>query len=105
MAIPPATANETDVNVLRERVNYLRVDNESLRARVAELESIAYSDDGAGGDGMRLFLENVAMKQQLSALVLVGWLDGRTRFFSVDDPMYKDRHDGMREVFAARVKS
>jgi len=34
-------------------------------------------------------------------MVLVGWLDGRTRLFSVDDPMYKDRHEGMREVYAA----
>ena len=32
---------------------------------------------------------------------LVGWLDGRDRFFYADDPMYKHRHDGMREVFAA----
>ena len=38
---------------------------------------------------------------------LVGWLDGRDRFFYADDPMYKNRHDGMREVFAAapEVKS
>ena len=32
---------------------------------------------------------------------LVGWLDGRGRFFYADDPMYKNRHEGMREVFAA----
>lgn len=41
MAIPPATAYETDVNTLRERINYLRGDNESLRERVAEL--LAYN--------------------------------------------------------------
>lgn len=69
MATPPATACETDVNTLRERINYLRGDNESLRERVATLESIAYSDDGAGGDGMRLFLENVAMKQRVAELL------------------------------------
>ncbi len=37
-------------------------------------------------------------------MVLVGWLDGRGRFFYADDPMYKDRHEGMREVFAAAKK-
>ncbi len=69
MAIPPATAYETDVNTLRERINYLRGDNEILRERVATLEAIAHSDDGAGGDGMRLFLENVAMKQRVAELL------------------------------------
>lgn len=34
-------------------------------------------------------------------MVLVGWLDGRSRFFYADDLMYKNNHEGMREVFAA----
>lgn len=36
---------------------------ERLRARVAELEAIAYSDDGAGGDGMRMKLENESLRR------------------------------------------
>ena len=39
--------------------------------------------------------------ERLAARVPVGWLDGRGRFFYADDPMYKNNHTGMREVFAA----
>ena len=39
--IPRATAYETDIEVLRNRVNYLRVDNERLRADVAKWQALA----------------------------------------------------------------
>ena len=37
MPTPTSTARETDVNVLRKRVNYLRTENERLREEVDSL--------------------------------------------------------------------
>ena len=58
----------------------------------------------------RVVLNDVAVQEAFvranpahipTGMVLVGWLDGRGRFFYADDPLYKDRHEGMCEVFAA----
>jgi hypothetical protein len=40
----------------------------SLEAQLAELQRIALSDDGAGGDGMHLHLENKELRSQLAAV-------------------------------------
>ena len=51
-------------------------------------------------DGPTFNLERLAARVPYGCVV-VGWLDGRGRFFYADDPMYKNNHKGMREVIAA----
>ena len=46
----------------------LFTEHEALCAKLAALEAIANSDDGAGGEGMKLYLENRNMKAKLAAL-------------------------------------
>lgn len=51
--------------------------------------------------------ENRELRQQLAereGWQLVGYMDGRSRFFYKDDPLMKKYHAGMREVFAAAPK-
>lgn len=40
-----------------------------LRAEIERLRKIAHSDDGAGGDGMRLYLEHREMRSLLERIV------------------------------------
>jgi hypothetical protein len=65
------------------------------------IESLAKQVQDADNEWVALHAEIYALKQSLAARVPVGWLDGRGRFFYADDPMYKNNHEGMREVFAA----
>ena len=46
----------------------LTAERDALLVRVTALESIANSDDGAGGEGMKLYIENRDMKSRLAAL-------------------------------------
>lgn len=49
--------------LLREAADHI----EGLEAHVKKLEAIAYSDDGAGGEGMKLFLDTLQLSKQLTA--------------------------------------
>ena len=120
---PVAGLDEVAEKVWRERAWLERPElvqfRDAVRAVVAELtnqEPVAWMD--REGDVMPMpVIENWCEPHTLlyaapipavpTGWKLVGWLDGRGRFFYADDPMYKNRHEGMREVFAAapEVKS
>ena len=113
----PAGLDEVAEKVWRERAWLERPElvqfRDAVRAVVAELtkgqEPVAWMDERHNiytvlptfmkKDYTALYTNPIPAVQ--TGWKLVGWLDGRDRFFYADDPMYKNRHDGMREVFAA----
>jgi hypothetical protein len=95
---------------------------ESQLKRIAELEAennelkrIAYSDDGAGGDGMRLYLENIELKkdaerhrfEQERALLGVPEYTVDSDFYSDNDPTdgkFKERRNAFIDQAIANRK-